>query len=169
MSSEIFKSLSKHEAAKLFLLTLLAHSDEYGIVRNLSIKDLQELMGRFSKDRHRSQLELLKRAGYILGYNPGMSVGLILGKQKSEYLIKTTHKAMQSSSSTKTHSRLVIKNKSDSDFIAIRLSNLIDDIQKIDVHLTVSLQNYYRLLYTKRNLTEVKLMNSLSIQNLIGS
>jgi|TARA_Y100000780_G_scaffold232295_1_gene262459 DNA-binding transcriptional regulator YhcF (GntR family) len=134
LSSEIFKSLSKRVAAKLFLLTLLAHSDEYGIVRNLSIKDLQELMGRFSKDRHRSQLELLKRAGYILGYSPGMSGGPILGKQKSEYLIKTTHKAMQSSSSTKTHSRLVIKNKSDSDFIAIRLSNLIDDIQKIDVH-----------------------------------
>jgi hypothetical protein len=130
LSSELFKSLSKRVAVKLFLLTLLAHSDVYGIVRNLSIKDLQELMGRFSKDRHRSQLELLKRAGYILGYSPGMSGGLILGKQKSEYLIKTTHKAMHSSSSTKTHSRLVIKNKSDSDFIAIRLSNLIDEIPK---------------------------------------
>ncbi len=134
LSSELFKSLSKRVAAKLFLLTLLAHSDEYGIVRNLSIKDLQELMGRFSKDRHRSQLELLKRAGYILAYSPGMSGGLILGKQKSEYLIKTTYKTMHSSPSTKTHSPLVIKNKSDSDFIVIRLSGLIDDIQKVDVH-----------------------------------
>ena len=156
LSSAIFKSLSKRVAAKLFLLTLLAHSDEYGIVRNLSIKDLHELMGRFSKDRHRSQLNLLKKAGYIIEYSPGMSGGILLGKQKSEYLLNLGHRAVSGESSIQqaskeggfdktpvnesskpkseiTQSSVIKASADDPLYAVIRLSNLVRDIQRKDI------------------------------------
>lgn len=142
LNSERFIKLAKRVGAKLFLLTLLAHSDDFGIARNLSIKDLDELMGRFSKDRHRSQLSLLKKVGFIKEYNAGMSGGILLGKQKSEYLINIDHESMEDlnakleteAKKLSKHKQVVIIDHQWSDlFVAIRLSGLIGDIQKQDL------------------------------------
>ncbi len=91
--SKELSQLSVRSAVKLLLLTLVAHADDNGIVGNLAIKTLASLLGRFSKDRHRSQLALLKRKGFILGYNPGASEGVLFGKQSSEYLVNMNHPA----------------------------------------------------------------------------
>ena len=91
--SKELSQLSVRSAVKLLLLTLVAHADDNGIVGNLTIKTLASLVGRFSKDRHRSQLALLKRKGFILDYNPGASEGVLLGKRGSEYLLNMNHPA----------------------------------------------------------------------------
>jgi hypothetical protein len=93
LNSEDLVDLSNRISIKLFLLTLLAHADRFGVVRGLSIKDLNGLVGRFSKDRHRSQLMVLKRFRFITEYSAGMSGGILLGKEKSEYLVNFNHRS----------------------------------------------------------------------------
>mgnify|MGYP003640655876 CR=1 FL=1 len=123
MNSEQLKSLSDRAAVKLLLLTLLAHSDRFGVVRGLSIKDLHELLGGFTKDKHRSQLVVLRVTGFITEYSAGMSGGILLGKEKSEYLVDFTHKAFcQQKESNASKTVLIKSNFRDNLFSMTRLS-----------------------------------------------
>lgn len=95
LASKELNHLSTRAAVKLLLLTLVAHADENGVVRNLSIKRLTTLLGRFSKDRHRSQMALLTKRKFILEYCAGLSGHVLFGKQSSEYLVNVYHPAFQ--------------------------------------------------------------------------
>ncbi|HCE2128177.1 TPA: hypothetical protein NG573_004279 [Vibrio parahaemolyticus] len=95
LASKELNHLSTRAAVKLLLLTLVAHADENGVVRNLSIKRLTILLGRFSKDRHRSQMALLTKRKLILEYCAGLSGHVLFGKQSSEYLVNIYHPAFQ--------------------------------------------------------------------------
>jgi hypothetical protein len=110
MDSEELKSLSDRAAVKLLLLTLLAHSDKFGVVRGLSIKDLHELLGGFTKDKHRSQIASLRGAGFIAEYSAGMSGGILLGKEKSEYLLNFTHPAFSQHKELNSSKTILFKN-----------------------------------------------------------
>lgn len=134
MSSQL-NNLSKRAAVKLFLLTLLAHADKFGVVRNLSIKDFNELIGRFSSDRHRSQLTVLKGADFVSEYSGGMSGGILLGKQKSEYLVNIHHPVWHENKSLKKLKSVVVKvSLNDNLLVACRLSHVVRIIQKKDIH-----------------------------------
>jgi hypothetical protein len=123
MDSAELKNLSDRAAVKLLLLTLLAHSDGFGVVRGLSIKDLHELLGGFTKDKHRSQLVTLRVAGFITEYSAGMSGGILLGKEKSEYLVDFTHKAFSQQEESNQSKTLLIKSNFRDDLFSItRLS-----------------------------------------------
>ncbi len=95
LASKELNQLSTRAAVKLLLLTLAAHADENGVVRNLSIKCLTKLLGRFSKDRHRSQMALLTKRKFILEYCAGLSGHVLFGKQSSEYLVNINHPVFQ--------------------------------------------------------------------------
>jgi hypothetical protein len=119
MDSEELKNLSKRVAVKLLLLTLLAHSDKFGVVRGLSVKDFHELLGGFTKDKHRSQLAALKVAGFIIEYSAGMSGGILLGKEKSEYLVNINHKAFYQCDELSSPKPILIKKHFRDDFFSI--------------------------------------------------
>lgn len=127
LHSKELEKLSKRVAVKLFLLTLLVHADKFGVARGLSIKDLSDLITGFSKDRHRSQLAVLRKAGFITEYNAGMSGGIFLGKEKSEYLVNFRHPIfMQHEDLAQVKTALIKENFRGELFIAMRLSHLKD-------------------------------------------
>ncbi len=94
LDSAAFNQFSNRAAIKLFLLTLVVLSDDYCIVRDKSIKDFRALLGRFTKDSHRSQLSQLKRANWIVEYDSGFSGKVLIGRCKSEYLLNAHHPAL---------------------------------------------------------------------------
>ncbi|MCF7500815.1 hypothetical protein [Pseudoalteromonas sp. L1] len=110
-SSQQFLTLSKRSAVKLYLLTLIVHSDEFGVTQNLSITDLTQLLGRFSKDRLHSQLAILKKAGYIIDYSPGRSSKILFGKVKSQYLLEQSQfrRRKESNRESKTSVVLIVQ------------------------------------------------------------
>ncbi|CAK3238607.1 hypothetical protein VCRA2123E76_150106 [Vibrio crassostreae] len=94
LDSAAFNQFSNRAAIKLFLLTLVVLSDDYCVVRGKSIKDFRALLGRFTKDSHRSQLAQLKRAEWIVEYDSGFSGKVLIGRCKSEYLLNARHPAL---------------------------------------------------------------------------
>ena len=94
LDSAAFNQFSNRAAIKLFLLTLVVLSDNYCVVRGKSIKDFRALLGRFTKDSHRSQLAQLKGAKWIVEYDSGFSGKVLIGRCKSEYLLNTHHPAL---------------------------------------------------------------------------
>ncbi len=124
LKSDALNGLSSRAAVKLFLLTLLAHSDCNGVVRDMSLKDFERLFGRFSKDRHRSQLARLKRDKFILEYDAGMSGSTLFGKLKSEYLINVFHPVFSGAQLISANSLRIFKALPDGFYMAERFSRL---------------------------------------------
>ncbi|EGQ8000425.1 MULTISPECIES: hypothetical protein [Vibrio] len=78
-------------AVRLWLMVLVAHSNENGVVSGVSIADFNRLLGKFAKDRHRSQLSLLTRLRIIIGYKSGFTGKVLFGKMKGEYVLNGKH------------------------------------------------------------------------------
>ncbi len=83
--------LLKCTARRMFLIVLLAHADEFGVVSKLSMAKLERILGSFSKDRHRAQVDFFMQKSILHGYSPGFTGKYLFGKQKSAYLINLQH------------------------------------------------------------------------------
>ncbi|MCG6201050.1 hypothetical protein, partial [Psychromonas antarctica] len=69
---------------RLLLITLLAHSEQLGIVKGLSHNQLKKLTG-MTDDRLKSQLAKLSQLGYINYVVPGISSSHLFGVCKGYY------------------------------------------------------------------------------------
>ncbi|HHX8669144.1 TPA: hypothetical protein ACVO38_003954 [Vibrio alginolyticus] len=76
---------------KLFLLILVLHSDEMGVVSNLGTAEISRLMGGISKDRFKSQLATMVDNGLVRAYVPGVTGAELFGKVKAKYYLNVYH------------------------------------------------------------------------------
>ncbi|HCH6462464.1 TPA: hypothetical protein ACF339_003337 [Vibrio parahaemolyticus] len=76
---------------KLFLLILVLHSDEMGVVSNLGTAEISRLMGGISKDRFKSQLTTMVENGLVRAYVPGVTGAELFGKVKAKYYLNVYH------------------------------------------------------------------------------
>ncbi|MBM4953961.1 hypothetical protein HYO25_15430 [Vibrio parahaemolyticus] len=109
--------LLKCTARRMFLIVLLAHADEFGVVSQLSLAKLARLLGRFSKDRHKSQLNYLRQHRVIIGYQAGFTDGKLFGKKSSRYLLNLAHPIFGDNKTKKVTYRDVAIFKSRSEFL----------------------------------------------------
>ncbi len=109
--------LLKCTARRMFLISLLAHSDQFGVVSDLTLAKLARLLGRFSKDRHKSQLNYLRQHGVIIGYQAGFTDGKLFGKKSSRYLLNLAHSVFGENETKKVTYQDVVMFKRGSDFL----------------------------------------------------
>lgn len=83
--------LLKCTARRMFLIVLLAHADEFGVVSKLSLAKLERILGSFTKDRHRAQVDFFMQKSILHGYHPGFTGKYLFGKQKSAYVVNLHH------------------------------------------------------------------------------
>ncbi|NOI25373.1 hypothetical protein [Vibrio mediterranei] len=76
---------------RLFLLILVLHSDEMGVVSNLGTAEISRLMGGISKDRFKSQLATMVDNGLVRAYVPGITGAELFGKVKAKYYLNVYH------------------------------------------------------------------------------
>ncbi|PJC87702.1 hypothetical protein CSW98_00815 [Vibrio sp. HA2012] len=85
------KKVKLRSASRLFLLILLVHADEMGVVPNLSTAQISKLMGGLSRDRFKSQLATLLEMGIIRHQVSGCTGVALFGKVKSTYYLNVFH------------------------------------------------------------------------------
>lgn len=81
-------------ANRLLLAVLVAHADEFGIVRGLGWRDIGELTG-LRRAVLRQRLEMLLEQGYIRSAIPGVTGTTLFKKAKSEYVLNLAHSLLR--------------------------------------------------------------------------
>ncbi|MGY6496207.1 hypothetical protein [Vibrio parahaemolyticus] len=76
---------------RLFLVLLLLHSNELGVVEEISSTYLCKLMGGISADRFKSQLNTLKQFGLVQRYIAGITGKELFGRTKGSYYLDIAH------------------------------------------------------------------------------
>lgn len=77
-------------ANRLLLAVLVAHADEFGVVRKLGWRDLGELTG-LQRSVLRQRLEWMLDQGYLRSMVPGATGSGFIKKAKSEYVLNLAH------------------------------------------------------------------------------
>ena len=80
---------------RLFLLILILHADNFGVVSNLSNTEISKLMGGISRDRFKSQLKTLYDIGVIKCHVSGVTGKELFGKVKGKYYLNLTHQLFE--------------------------------------------------------------------------
>ncbi|UPR35641.1 hypothetical protein ISX50_06360 [Vibrio cyclitrophicus] len=85
---------------RLFLILLLLHSDDLGVVKALSSTLIRKMMGGISVERFKSQLSTLQKFGLIKRHVSGITGKELFGRTKGSYYLNIEHPYLQESFSS---------------------------------------------------------------------
>jgi len=115
-------------AVRLWLMVLVAHSNENGVVSGLSVADFNWLLGKFAKDRHRSQLSLLIELRVIVGYKAGFTGKALFGKVKGEYVLNGKHPLLSGGRYSK-YDLAIVSERANEKLLAFRMVRYATTLQ----------------------------------------
>jgi len=121
-------------AVRLWLMVLVAYSNENGVVSGVSIAGFNKLLGKFTKDRHRSQLSLLTKKKIITGYKSGFTGRILFGKVKSQYVLNGKHLLLSIGGYSRCHI-VALKENANRNLLAFRMVQYLAIAQSYDEEL----------------------------------
>lgn len=137
-------------AVRLWLMVLVAHSNENGVVSGLSVADFNWLLGKFAKDRHRSQLSLLIELRVIVGYKAGFTGKALFGKVKGEYVLNGKHPLLSGGRYSK-YDLAIVSERANEKLLAFRMvryatalqhpSEVLPLLKELSEHIVASDKN----------------------------
>ncbi|MDG2632481.1 hypothetical protein P7M35_21815 [Vibrio parahaemolyticus] len=84
-------------ANRLFLILLLLHSNELGVVAEISSTYIRKIMGGISAERFKSQLNTLKQLCLVKRHIAGITGKELFGRTKGSYYLSIEHPYLQES------------------------------------------------------------------------
>ncbi|MBE8574881.1 hypothetical protein [Vibrio sp. OPT18] len=82
---------------RLFLTLLLLHSNELGVIEEISSTQIRKMMGNISAERFKSQLNTLKKLGLVKRHIAGMTGKELFGRTKGSYYLDIEHPFLKDS------------------------------------------------------------------------
>ncbi|HDZ5417452.1 TPA: hypothetical protein RTK63_002925 [Vibrio harveyi] len=82
---------------RLFLTLLLLHSNELGVIEEMSSTRIRKMMGNISAERFKSQLTTLKKLGLVKRHIAGMTGKELFGRTKGSYYLNIEHPFLKDS------------------------------------------------------------------------
>lgn len=82
---------------RLFLTLLLLHSNELGVIEEISSTQIRKMMGNISAERFKSQLNTLKKLGLVKCHIAGMTGKELFGRTKGSYYLNIDHPFLKDS------------------------------------------------------------------------
>ncbi|RBW67100.1 hypothetical protein DS893_01080 [Vibrionales bacterium C3R12] len=82
---------------RLFMTLLLLHSNELGVIEEISSTQIRKMMGNISAERFKSQLNTLKKLGLVKCHIAGMTGKELFGRTKGSYYLNIDHPFLKDS------------------------------------------------------------------------
>ncbi|WP_210447930.1 hypothetical protein [Vibrio crassostreae] len=82
---------------RLFLTLLLLHSNDLGVIEEISSTQIRKMMGNISAERFKSQLNTLKKLGLVKCHIAGMTGKELFGRTKGSYYLNIDHPFLKDS------------------------------------------------------------------------
>ncbi|MBH52422.1 MAG: hypothetical protein CL785_04645 [Chloroflexi bacterium] len=95
--TQIKRRQSFRAANRLFLVVLLLHANELGVIEEVSSTRIRKMMGGISAARFKSQLNTLKAMGLIKAHVSGLTGKALFGRTKGSYYLNIEHPFLKSS------------------------------------------------------------------------